>query len=185
MDQEIKKKVTSKMDSALEHLRNELAGVRTGRASVALLDGVRVDNYGTQVPLRQVATLSIPESQLIIIQPWDMTLVPVIEKAILVSGLGLTPTHDGKVLRIAIPPLTEERRKELVRLVKKLGEDSRVAIRNHRRDTNEGLKEKQKQGSLTKDDLRKAQDEIQKLTDQYNHKIDDILKNREEEILER
>ena len=185
MAQEIKTKATDKMEGAIEHLRKELAGVRTGRASLALLDGIRVDYYGTPTPLRQVASLSVPESRLITIQPWETTLVPVIEKAILASDLGLTPTHDGKVLRLNIPPLTEERRKELVRLVKKMGEDMRVVVRNHRRDANEEFKHFQKKGGLSEDDLRKAQEEIQKLTDQYIHKIDEIIKHKEEEILER
>ena len=182
---EIKKKTMEKMEGTIEHLRMEMTGMRTGRASIALLDTVRVDSYGTLMPIRQVATLSTPESRLILIQPWDITLVPVIEKAILSSGLGLNPTQDGKVIRINIPPLTEERRKELVRLVKKIGEDARVAIRNHRRDANEESKKAQKGGRLSEDDLRKAQDEIQKVTDQHIRKIDEILKKKEEEILER
>ncbi len=182
---EIKKKTIEKMEGTIEHLRKEMTGIRTGRASIALLDTVRVDSYGTLMPLRQVATLSTPESRLIMIQPWDTTLVPVIEKAILSSGLGLNPTQDGKVIRINIPPLTEERRKELVRLVKKIGEDARVAVRNHRRDANEESKKAQKGGRLSEDDLRKAHDEIQKVTDQHIQKIDEILKKKEEEILER
>lgn len=185
MVQEIKKNAAAKMEGTIEHLRKELAGIRTGRASLALLDGIRVDYYGTPMPLRQVATLSTPESRLITIQPWDTTFVPVVEKAILASGLGLTPTHDGKVLRLSIPPLTEERRKELVRLVKKLTEDARVVIRNHRRDANEEFKRLEKQGGLSEDELRKAQGEIQKVTDQHIRKIDDILGHKEEEILER
>jgi ribosome recycling factor len=185
MAQEIKKKTADKMEGAIEHFRKELAGIRTGRASVALLDSVRVDYYGTPTPLRQIATISTPESRLIMIQPWDATLIPVIEKAILTSGLGLNPTQDGKVIRIGIPPLTEERRKELARLVKKIGEDARVAVRNHRRDANEESKKTQKEQGLSEDDLQKAQDEIQKITDQYIRKIDEILKKKEEEILER
>ena len=181
---EIKKKTMEKMEGTIEHLRMEMARMRTGRASIALLDMVRVDSYGTLMPIRQVATLSTPESRLILIQPWDTTLVPVIEKAILSSGLGLNPTQDGKVIRINIPPLTEERRKELVRLVKKIGEDARVAIRNHRRDANEESKKAQKGGRHSEDDLRKAQDEIQKVTDQHIRKIDEILKKKEEELLE-
>ena len=185
MTQEVKKKTTEKMEGVVEHLRKELAGIRTGRASLALLDNIKVDYYGTPTALRQVATLAVPESRLITIQPWEANLVPVIEKAILASDLGLTPANDGKVIRLAIPSLTEERRKELVRLIKKLGEDARVGIRNHRRDANEDFKRFQKDGKLSEDDLKKTQDEVQKLTDQYIHKIDEILKHKEEEILER
>ena len=185
MAEAIKKKAVDKMEGAIEHLRKELSGIRTGRASLALLDAIRVDYYGTPTPLRQVAALSVPESRQITIQPWETHLVPLIEKAILASDLGLTPTHDGKVLRLNIPPLTEERRKELVRLVKKIGEDTRVVVRNHRRDANEELKKIQKTGSLSEDGLRKAQEEIQKLTDQHIHKIDEIVKHKEEETLER
>lgn len=180
-----KKRVAEKMESAIEHLRKELASVRTGRASIALLDSIRVDYYGTLTPLRQIAALSTPESRLITIQPWDVTQVPVIEKAILSADLGLNPTHDGKILRINIPPLTEERRKELVRLIKKIGEDSRVVVRNYRREANEEFKKLQKAGELSEDDLRKIQDETQKLTDQHIRKVDEILKNKEEEIIER
>jgi ribosome recycling factor len=185
MEQEVKKKTTEKMEGVVEHLRKELAGIRTGRASLALLDNIKVDYYGTLTPLRQVATLSVPESRLITIQPWEATLVPVIEKALLASDLGLTPAHDGKVIRLSIPSLTEERRKELVRLIHKHAEDARIGIRNHRRDTNEEFKRLQRDGKLSEDNLRKAQEEVQKLTDQYTHKIDEILKHKEEEILER
>jgi len=185
MPSEVKKKTSDKMDESIRHLQKELAGVRTGRASLALLDSIRVDYYGTLMPLQQVATLSTPESRLITIQPWDTAMVPLIEKAILSSGLGLTPTHDGKILRINIPPLTEERRKDLVRLVKKMGEDTRVVVRNHRREANEEFKKLQKTGGLSEDDIRKAQEEIQKITDQYIHKVDEILRHKEAEILER
>ena len=185
MIQALKKETTEKMETAIDHLRRELGSIRTGRASLVLLDGIKVDFYGSSMPLSQVATLSTPDSRSISIQPWDATLVPVIEKAILGSGLGLTPSHDGKILRISIPPLTEDRRKDLARLVKKVGEDSRVVVRNHRRDANEELKRLEKDGTLSKDDFRKAHDEIQKLTNQYMQKIDDILKHKETEILER
>lgn len=179
-----KKKMVEKMDASLQHLRGELSGVRTGRASLALFDSVQVSYYGTPTPLKQVATLSVPDSRTVLIQPWDTSQLPEIEKAILGSGLGLTPTNDGKVIRISIPPLTEERRKDLVKLVKKIGEESKVAIRNIRRDTNDELKSLQKDGSLTEDALRKAQDEVQKMTDQTITKVDEILKKKEAEILE-
>ena len=185
MASEKNKKTIDEMEDSIDHLCKELSGIRTGRATTTLLESIRVDYYGTMTPLQQVATLSIPEPRLITIQPWDTNLVPVIEKAIFSSGLGLNPTHDGKILRISIPPLTEERRKDLVRLVKKIGEDTRVGIRNHRREANDELKKVQKKGELSEDDLRKSQDEIQKLTDQYINKVDGILKRKEEEILER
>ena len=185
MDQKVKQKVSDRMETAIDHLRKELSGVRTGRASLALLDGIAVESYGSTMKLEQVATMSIPESRQIIIQPWDVTLVPAIEKAILSSSLGLTPTHDGKVLRITIPPLTEERRKDLVRIVKKIGEDSRVVVRSHRRDANEELKKLEKNGDFSKDILRRSQDEIQKVTDDIIHKVDEIIANKEGEVLER
>lgn len=185
MTTEIKKTVKEKMEGAVEHLRKELAGVRTGRASLALLDPIKVDYYGTPTPLRQVAALSVPESRLITIQPWEPSLVAEIEKAILTSDLGLTPNNDGKVIRINIPSLTEERRRDLVKHCKKLGEDSKVVVRNLRRDANEELKSRQKSGVLNEDALRKSQDEIQKLTDEFIKKIDEIIKHKENEILEK
>jgi ribosome recycling factor len=185
MSDPIRQKMTEKMEGAIEHLRKELAGIRTGRASLALLDGIMVDSYGSVMPLRQVATLSVPESRVITIQPWDNSLVPSIEKAILASDLGLTPSHDGKVLRISIPPLTEERRKDLVRIVKKVGEEAKVIIRNHRRDANEEMKKQEKTAGLSKDDIKKAQDEVQKATDRFVKKVDETLQHKEVEILER
>jgi ribosome recycling factor len=185
MGTDIKKAVKEKMEGAVEHLRKELAGVRTGRASLVLLDNIKVDYYGTPTPLRQVAALSVPESRQIAIQPWEPNLIAEIEKAILASDLGLNPSNDGKVVRINIPPLTEERRKDLSKHCKKLGEDSKVVIRNLRRDANEDLKGQQKSGSLSEDALRKSQDEIQKLTDEFIKKIDEVIKNKENEILEK
>lgn len=179
-----KKRMVEKMDASLQHLKVELSGVRTGRASLVLFDSVQVNYYGTPTPLKQIATLSIPDSRTVLIQPWDTSQLPEIEKAILGSGLGLTPTNDGKVIRISIPPLTEERRRDLVKLVKKIGEESKVAIRNIRRDANDELKSLQKDGTLTEDALRKAQDEVQKMTDQTVTKVDEILKKKEAEILE-
>lgn len=181
---DVKKKMIEKSETSLQHLKGELASVRTGRASLALFDTVQVNYYGTPTPLKQIATLSVPDSRTVIIQPWDVSQLPELEKAILASGLGLTPTNDGKVIRISIPPLTEERRKDLVKLVKKIGEESKVAIRNIRRDTNDELKSLQKGGTLSEDALRKAQDEVQKLTDQTIAKVDEILKKKEAEILE-
>ena len=181
---EFKKKATEKMEGQVEHLRHEFTGLRTGRASVALLDQVKVDYYGTPTPLKQVATLATPESRLITVQPFERTLMKDIEKAILASGLGLTPTNDGKLIRLPIPPLTEERRKDLVKVAKRLTEEVRVHIRNIRRDVLEDIKKAQKDSTLAEDDAKKAHDEIQKLTDTYMAKVDDLLKKKEAEITE-
>jgi len=180
----IRQAVTGKMESALEHLKRDLAGLRTGRASIGILDSVRVDYYGTMTPLRQVANLSTPEARLITIQPWEPQLIKEIEKALSTSGLGVTPSNDGKIIRLPLPPLTEERRKELSKICKKHGEDTKVHIRGFRRDANEELKKLQKDGKLTEDDLRKSEAEIQKLTDQHVQKVDDVIKKKEQEILE-
>ncbi len=185
MPAEIKKRVTENMEAAIGHLRKELANVRTGRASLALLDPIKVDYYGTPSPLRQIATLSIPDSRTITIQPWEPGLIPEIEKALLASDLGLTPANDGKLIRIPIPPLTEERRKDLVKYCKKLGEDGKVSIRTLRREGNDEIKKPQPSGPLSEDAVRKAQDEIQKLTDQYIKKIDELIQHKESEILEK
>ena len=180
----IRQKVTEKMESALEHLKRDLAGLRTGRASIALFDGVRVDYYGTMTPLKQVASISTPEARLITIQPWEPALIKEIEKALAGSGLGVTPSNDGKLIRIPLPPLTEERRKELSKICKKHGEDTKVVIRGFRRDGNEELKKLQKDAKLTEDELRKSETDTQKLTDQYIQKIDDVVKKKEQEIME-
>jgi ribosome recycling factor len=179
-----RQKIIHRMDGALEHLKRELAGLRTGRASLALLDGVKVDYYGTPTPLKQIATLAVPESRLITIQPWEPPMVKEIEKALLASGLGLTPSNDGKIIRLPIPPLSEERRKELAKLCKKHGEEAKVAVRNIRREGNDELKHLQKDSKISEDELRKAEAEVQKLTDQYVHKVDEIIKKKEEEIFE-
>jgi ribosome recycling factor len=185
MTTEIKKTVKEKMEISIEHLRKEMSGVRTGRASLALLDQIKVDYYGTPTPLKQVAALSVPESRQIAVQPWEPGIITEIEKAILASDLGLTPNNDGKIIRINIPALTEDRRKDLVKHCKKLGEDTKVVIRNIRRDANEELKTQHKSGALNEDSLRKSQDEIQKLTDEYIKKIDDVIKHKETEILDK
>ncbi len=182
--QEVKKNMTDKMNGAVDHLKGELAGVRTGRASLALFDGISVNYYGTPTPLKQVATLAIPESRLITIQPWDPSQISEIEKAILSSGIGLTPSNDGKIVRIPIPQLTEERRRDLVKLVKKLCEESKVTIRGIRRDVNEGLKSLQKEGSLSEDIVRKSQEEAQKITDQMVTKVEEIFRKKEAEVME-
>ena len=172
------------MGKSIDALKNEFNRVRTGRASLTILDGIRVDYYGTLTPLNQMATLSVPESRLITIQPWDVSVIKEIEKAILKSDLGLTPSNDGKIIRISIPPLTEERRKELVKVINKISEDHKIAVRNIRRDSNELLKGLKKDGDISEDDAFKAQDQVQKITDEHIKLIDDVNKDKEKEILE-
>ena len=173
-----------RMEKSITALKNELNRIRTGRASLSLLDGVRADYYGTQTPLNQMATLAVPESRLITIQPWDTSAIKEIEKAILKSDLGLTPTSDGKIVRIAIPPLTEERRKELVKVIHKMCEESKIAVRNIRRDANDLVKGLKKDGDISEDDAFKSQDTVQEITDEFTKRIDDIYKEKEKEILE-
>jgi ribosome recycling factor len=184
MIEETLQETKERMGKTIAALENELKRVRTGRASLSLLDGIRVDYYGTQTPLNQMASLSVPESRLIVIQPWDVSGIKEIEKAILKSDLGLTPSSDGKLIRISIPPLTEERRKELVKVVSKMCEEHKIATRNIRRDANELLKGFKKDGDISEDDAFKAQDSVQKITDEFIAKIDEIYKEKEKEILE-
>ena len=184
MIDELYDETRDRMGKTVEALKHELNRVRTGRASLSLLDGIRVDYYGTPTALNQMASLSIPESRLIVIQPWDTSVIKEIEKALLKSDLGLTPSSDGKVVRIAIPPLTEERRKQLVKVVYKISEDHKVAVRNIRRDSNEMLKSFKKDGDISEDAAFKAQDEIQKITDEFIKRIDEVIKVKEKEILE-
>jgi ribosome recycling factor len=174
----------SDMGNRVKQLKKEYDRVRTGRASLSLLDGVRVDYYGAQTPLNQVASLSIPEPRLIAIQPWDRGMLGEIEKAIQKSELGLNPMNDGKVIRIAIPPLTEERRKELVKTVRKMAEDQKVELRNCRRDAIEILREMKKEKEITEDDLFRYQDDVQKVTDDFVGRIDGVLEEKEKEIME-
>ncbi len=173
-----------RMIKSIGALQIELKRVRTGRASASLLDGIKVDYYGTSTPLNQMATVAVPESRLITIQPWDVSAIKEIEKAILKSDLGLTPSNDGKMIRINIPPLSEQRRKELVKLVHKTCEEYKVAMRNIRRDGNELIKGFKKDGDVSEDEAFKAQDRIQKITDENIQRIDDIYKAKEKEILE-
>ncbi len=180
----MKRKTIERMDGAVEALRREFGSIRTGRASLALLDGIMVDYYGTPMPIGQLASLSVPEPRQIAIQPWEQRIIPEIEKAILKSDLGLTPTNDGRIIRINIPPLTEERRKQLVKVVRKRAEEARVAIRNIRRDSNEELKRLEKERHISEDEVKRSQDEIQKLTDSYITKVDEILDHKEKEIME-
>ena len=173
-----------RMKKSITSLREEFNGVRTGRASPALLDKIRVDYYGQKSPLSQVATISVPEARLIVIQPWDRTLFIDIEKAILKSELGLNPSNDGKVIRIAIPPLTEQRRKDLAKTAKAMAEQSKVAVRNIRRDGLEELKRQLAAGGAAEDVVKKDEDELQKLTDSYIIQIGKVLEEKEKEILE-
>lgn len=184
MEQELKRKTTERMTKTIETLKKEFSSIRTGRASLALLDGIMVNYYETPTPLQQVASLSIPESRQIAIQPWDPKTISDIEKAILKSDLGLTPMNDGKTVRISIPPLTEERRKQLVKTVRKKAEEAKVAIRNIRRDANEDLKKLEKEKHVSEDIVKKSQEEIQKLTDSYISRADEVLGNKEKEIME-
>ena len=172
------------MQKSIDALKNEFKKVRTGRASLSILDDIRVDYYGTPTPLNQMASLSVPESRLIAIQPWDVSVIKDVERAILKSDLGLTPSSDGKVIRISIPPLTEERRKQLVKVIYKKSEEHKISIRNVRRDANDLLKSLKKDGEISEDDAFKAQDEVQKITDEYIQLIDDVCKVKEKEILE-
>ena len=184
MIDDIYEETRERMEKSIAALINELKRIRTGRASLSLLDGVRADYYGTQTPLNQMATLAVPESRLITIQPWDTSAIKEIEKAILKSDLGLTPTSDGKIVRIAIPPLTEERRKELVKVIHKMCEESKIAVRNIRRDANDLVKGLKKDGDISEDDAFKSQDTVQEITDEFTKRIDDIYKEKEKEILE-
>jgi ribosome recycling factor len=173
-----------RMEGALSALEKEFAKLRTGRASASLVDGIEVDYYGTATPLNQLASVSVPDSRTLTIQPWDKGAFGSVEKAIQKSDLGLNPVNDGKIIRIGIPPLTEERRKELVKVAKKYTEDAKVAVRNVRRDMNESLKKMEKDKDITEDDLRKGQDDVQKLTDDFVKTADATLDAKEKEILE-
>ena len=184
MLQELRKKTNERMQASIEALKKKFASVRTGRASLALLDGLTVDYYGTPTPLQQVASLSLPDSRQIAIQPWEQKIIPEIEKAIMKSDLGLTPMNDGKLIRINIPALTEERRKQLVKVVRKEAEDARVAVRNIRRDVNEELKKLEKEKHVSEDEIKKEHDEVQKSTDSFVKKVDELLEHKEKEIME-
>ena len=184
MVDEIFEDLKDRMGKSIESLKREYSRLRTGRASISLLDGIRVSYYDTPTPLNQMASLAVPEPRLIVIQPWDKTAIEDIEKAILKSELGLTPINDGKVIRISIPPLTEERRKELVKVARKMSEENKVAIRNIRRDANEMLKDLKKEKEITEDDLYGSQEEVQKATDQFISQVDELCAAKEKEILE-
>lgn len=177
-------KARQRMESALEAMRREFNGVRTGKASPALLDTVRVEAYGSRVPLNQVGTVSAPEPRMLTVQPWDRSLIKAIETAIREGDLGLNPSNDGQLIRVPIPALTEERRKEFVRMLHKLAEEGRVHVRQARKDANDDVKHRQKDEGLSEDDVRREQAEIQKLTDQYIEKVDQALKAKEAEVME-
>ena len=184
MKDEILSEMREKMEKTVESLDQGFKKMRTGRASVSILEGIKFECYGTQMRLNQIASISIPESRLLIIQPWDQSIIGNIEKSILKSELGLTPMNDGKLIRISIPPLTEERRKELAKMAKKMAEESKVSIRNHRRDANEMLKELKNESEISEDEMYTYQDKVQKNTDEFIEKIDGIRKEKEQEILE-
>lgn len=173
-----------KMEKSLEHYRSELKSVRTGRASVAMFDNIRVDYYGTPTPLSQIGTLSAPEPRMITIQPWERNLIPAIEKAILSTNMGFNPSNDGSLIRIPIPQLTEERRKDIVKMIKKMAEEAKVIIRNIRRDANEGFKKSEKDKEISEDDAKKGVAKIQEITDEYIKKIDEITAKKEKDVME-
>jgi ribosome recycling factor len=183
MSAQVLETLKKEMDQSLEGLRRELVTVRTGRASTALIEGVFVEYYGNRTPLKQLASISAPEARLLVVQPHDKSIMGAVEKAIYQADLGLTPVNDGKVIRVPIPELTEERRKELVRHVKKVGEEFRVSLRNHRRDANERIKKQLKDKQIAEDQSRGTQDRIQKMTDEYIEKVDKMLKAKEDELM--
>jgi ribosome recycling factor len=184
MNEAIFSQLQKEMEQSVSAFRKELSKIRTGRASTALLESIVVEYYGANTPLNQLATLSAPEPRLLVVQPYDRSAMGDIEKAIFKSDLGLTPSNDGKIIRVPIPQLTEERRKELVKHVKKIGEEYRVSIRNHRRVAIEQLKESEKKKEITADETKHGQDRIQKITDEFIGRIDKVLKGKEEEIME-
>lgn len=172
------------MEGTVQSTQHELSQIRTGRASTALVDGMNVECYGGSSPLKQVANVTVPEARLIVIQPWDKSIIRDVEKAILKSGLGLTPQSDGKILRLAMPELTEDRRKELAKLAKKLGEEGKVKIRNLRRHANEEIHEGQKDGDIPEDEAKRTTEKIQKMTDNYTTKVDQVIEDKQKEITE-
>ncbi|HWK23720.1 MAG TPA: ribosome recycling factor [Ureibacillus sp.] len=183
MPKQVLAQAKEKMDKSISAFSRELASIRAGRANASLLDRITVDYYGAPTPVNQLAGISVPEARLLVIQPYDKSVLGEIEKAIMKSDIGITPTNDGNVIRLAIPALTEERRKDLVKVVKKEAEEAKVAIRNVRRDANDDLKKLEKNGDITEDDLRGFTDDIQKLTDDYIVKVDQVAKDKEKEIL--
>lgn len=184
MKDEILSELREKMNKSIDVLKKEFVRLRTGRASTAILDGIRVNCYETQMPLDQVASLSVPENRLITIKPWDQSIMGEIEKSILKSELGLTPMNDGKIIRISIPPLTEERRKELAKIARRMSEECKISVRSQRREANDMFKELKNEKEISEDDMFRAQDEVQKITDEFIKKIDEITAEKEKEIIE-
>ncbi|BBA70415.1 ribosome recycling factor [Geobacter sulfurreducens] len=184
MTKDVINDMKSHMEKSVDSLRREYQKVRTGRANTGLLDEIRVDFYGNPSPLNQVATLAVPEPRTITIQPWEAKMIPVIEKAILNANLGFTPSNDGKLIRISLPPLTEERRKEIVKSLKKTAEDAKIAIRNIRRDAIDSLKKLEKDKKISEDDLKRAEKEVQDVTNVYVAKVDEVLAHKEKEVME-
>jgi len=180
----IYKDTNERMKKAVESISRELTGVRTGKATPKILDGIRVDYYGTLTPLIQLATISAPDPKMLIVQPWEKTVIPEVIKALHKADIGLNPVAEANIIRLPIPPLNEDRRKEMVRLVKKLGEDGKIAIRNIRRDANDKMKKAQKNSDITEDDLEKGQKKVQELTDNFIDKISEIVKLKEQEVME-
>lgn len=183
MPKKVIQSAKAKMEKSLETFARDLATIRAGRANASLLDRITVDYYGVQTPVNQLASISVPEARLLVIQPYDKSVLGEIEKAILKSDLGLTPSNDGSVIRLTIPQLTEERRKELVKVVRKESENAKVAVRNVRRDANDELKKLEKSGEITEDELRSYTDEVQKITDDFINRIEKLTKDKEEEVL--
>jgi len=181
---DVHKQTEDKMKKTIKTYKDELNSIRAGRANPSLLDRISIDYYGVQTPLNQIANISAPEPRLLVIQPWDTNVVSQIEKAILKSDLGLTPSVDGKIIRLVIPQLTEERRKELIKVVKKIAENAKIAIRNCRREANEQIKKLQKNSEITEDEQEQAEEQMQKITDKYIEEIDNLLKQKEKELLE-
>jgi ribosome recycling factor len=184
MKEEILSEMRDKMENSIDALKKEFKRIRTGRASTALLEGIKVDCYETQMPLEQVASLSVPESRLITIKPWDQSIIGEIEKSILKSELGLNPMNDGKIIRISIPPLTEERRRELAKMAKKMAEEAKISIRNHRREANELFKDLKNEKEISEDEMYKCQDQVQDITNDFTNKIDEVTAEKEKEIIE-
>lgn len=184
MTKDVTQDMKSHMEKSIDALRREYQKVRTGRASTGILEDIRVDYYGTPSPLSQVATLAVPEPRTITLQPWEVKMIPVIEKAIMNANLGLTPANDGKVIRLNLPALTEERRKEIVKQLRKMAEDAKVAVRNIRRDAIDGLKKMEKDKKISEDDLKRAEKEVQDATNEYVAKIDEVLVHKEKEVME-
>ncbi len=184
MINEVMSEARTSMDKSIKSLKKEMTKVRTGRASVSLLDDVRVDYYGVPTPLSQVATLAVPEARMMTVQPWEKNLIPEIEKALFKADLGLTPSSDGLLIRLPVPALTEERRREMVKITKRMSEDAKISVRNARRDANETLKMLEKEKEITEDDLKRSEKEVQQLTDEFVAVVDTVVQNKENEVME-